>query len=348
MRRQVHAAGVRIAQHAREAIDVVDDSPTPPVYATVAAAVEKLGPVLDTIERHLQHLADRLDHPQATGAGPPGATAAQRDAETTIGTGRVPAELPVPAELHHAELAVLGACLVAPGVRRTALSILVPADFTTPQVAATWTALTALAARGDPIDFVLLAAAVARHDTTTGGVPGLAPAELFRLAERGDPGIGARAVQTVARACPAPGHGRRAAPARRRRGGPHPGRRAGHPGRAIKPSTRPGHRAPSARRGRDDARRGRDDAAAAAVGTRGGHTDQHRPHRPTPRQAGHVLCDHRPRPHSFQRTVTDDPHTRPPFPPLWSRTCRPAGWPRSAGCPGSARPSWRGSSPFSR
>ena len=81
VRRQVHAAGVRIAQHAREAIDVVDDSPTPPVYATVAAAVEKLGPVLDTIERHLQHLADRLDHPQATGAGPPGATAAQRDAE---------------------------------------------------------------------------------------------------------------------------------------------------------------------------------------------------------------------------------------------------------------------------
>ena len=67
-------------------------------------------------------------------------------------------------------------------------------------MAATWTALTALAARGDPIDFVLLAAAVARHATTTGGVPGLAPAELFRLAERGDPGIGARAVQTVARA----------------------------------------------------------------------------------------------------------------------------------------------------
>ena len=200
VRRQVHAAGVRIAQHAREAIDVVDDSPTPPVYATVAAAVEKLGPVLDTIERHLQHLADRLDHPQATGAGPPGATAAQRDADTTIGTGRVPAELPVPAELHHAELAVLGGCLVAPGLRRTALSILVPADFTTPRVAATWTALTALAARGDPIDFVLLAAAVARHATTTGGVPGLAPAELFRLAERGDPGIGARAVQTVARA----------------------------------------------------------------------------------------------------------------------------------------------------
>ena len=132
VRRQVHAAGVRIAQHAREAIDVVDDSPTPPVYATVAAAVEKLGPVLDTIERHLQHLADRLDHPQGTGAGPPGATAAQRDADTTIGTGRVPAELPVPAELHHAELAVLGGCLVAPGVRRTALSILVPADSSFP------------------------------------------------------------------------------------------------------------------------------------------------------------------------------------------------------------------------
>lgn len=206
VRRQVHAAGVRIAQHAREAIDVVDDSPTPPVYATVAAAMERLGPVLDTIERHLQHLADRLDHPQGTGAGPP-TNAAQRDAETTTGKGRLPAELrvpvelPVSAELHQAELAVLGACLVAPGVRRTALSILVPADFTTPQVAATWTALTALAARGEPVDFVLLAAAVARHATTTGGVRGLAPAELFRLAERGDPGIGARAVQTVARAC---------------------------------------------------------------------------------------------------------------------------------------------------
>ena len=348
MRRQVHAAGVRIAQHAREAIDVVDDSPTPPVYATVAAAVEKLGPVLDTIERHLQHLADRLDHPQATGAGPPGATAAQRDADTTIGTGRVPAELPVPAELHHAELAVLGACLVAPGLRRTALSILVPADFTTPQVAATWTALTALAARGDPIDFVLLAAAVARHDTTTGGVPGLAPAELFRLAERGDPGIGARAVQTVARACPAPGHGRRAAPARRRRGGPHPGRRAGHPGRAIKPSTRPGHRAPSARRGRDDARRGRDDAAAAAVGTRGGHTGQHR-----------HTDQHRGRPATFcaiigparTRSSAPSPMTRTP-----DRRSRPCGAGHVDQLDGPARRAararrgrpGRGSSPFSR
>jgi hypothetical protein len=197
VRRAVHAAGVRIEQHAREAIDVVDASPAPPVYATVAAAVEKLRPVLDTIERHLQHLADRLDHPQGTTAepAPPRPTAPPRDAraaETTIGTGRVPTEL------HHAELAVIGACLVAPGLRRTALSMLVAADFTMPR--ATWTALATLAARGDPVDFVLLAAAVARHGAVTGGVPGMTPAELFRVADRADRGDGNRALETVARA----------------------------------------------------------------------------------------------------------------------------------------------------
>jgi DnaB helicase-like protein len=95
VRRAVHDAGVHIAQHAREAIDVVDASPTPPVYATVAAAVARLRPVLATIERHLTHLADRLDHPQGTPAEPPPrATGSPGSATTTLGAGRAPAQQP--------------------------------------------------------------------------------------------------------------------------------------------------------------------------------------------------------------------------------------------------------------
>ena len=78
--------------------------------------------------------------------------------------------------------------------------MLTPDDFTTPRIAATWTALTTLAGRGEPVDFVLLAAAVQRHGTSRNGAQGMPPAELFRLAQRGDRGLGHRAVQTVARA----------------------------------------------------------------------------------------------------------------------------------------------------
>jgi hypothetical protein len=50
------------------------------------------------------------------------------------------------------------------------------------------------------VDFVLLAAAVQRQGTSGNGAQGMTPAELFRLAQRGDRGLGNRAVQTVARA----------------------------------------------------------------------------------------------------------------------------------------------------
>ena len=185
MRRQVHAAGVRIAS-TREAIDIIDEGPQPrpsppwpPPWRgwgrcwTPSSGTCGTSPPLSTTRSHRARppttAAQRTPRRSSARAGARGASPRRT---------RGPRRLSGRARLS-----------------RTALSI-GPPDFATPRVAATWTALTALAARGDPIDFVLLAAAVARRDaTTTGGVPGRAPAELFRLAERGDPGIGARAVR---------------------------------------------------------------------------------------------------------------------------------------------------------
>ena len=197
VRRQVHAAGVRLEQHAREAIVAVDGDPSLPGYEATASAIARLEPVLDTIERHLEHLNARLDRPAGGDAAPgpdPAATQRARSTAARRGDGQAPVDL------QRAELAVIGGCLAAPDLRRTALIMLTPDDFTTPRIAATWTALTTLAGRGEPVDFVLLAAAVQRHGTSGNGAQGMTPAELFRLAQRGDRGLGNRAVQTVARA----------------------------------------------------------------------------------------------------------------------------------------------------
>ena len=142
VRRQVHAAGVRLEQHAREAIVAVDADPSLPGYEATASAIARLEPVLDTIERHLEHLNARLDRPAGGDAAPgpdPAAAQRARSAAARGGDGQAPVDL------QRAELAVIGGCLAAPDVRRTALVMLTPDDFTTPRIAATWTALSTLA-----------------------------------------------------------------------------------------------------------------------------------------------------------------------------------------------------------
>ena len=119
--------------------------PRLPGYEATASAIARLEPVLDTIERHLEHL--KTTRPSCrrrrrTGSGPRGPQRA-RSTEARGGDGQAPVDL------QRAELAVIGGCLAAPDVRRTALVMLTPDDFTTPRIAATWTALTTLAGRGN-------------------------------------------------------------------------------------------------------------------------------------------------------------------------------------------------------
>src|SRR3954470_15349452 len=93
VRRQVHAAGVRLEQHAREAIVAVDGDPSLPGYEATASAIARLEPVLDTIERHLEHLNARLDRPAGGDAAPgPDPAAAQRARSTAA---RLPAGAPM-------------------------------------------------------------------------------------------------------------------------------------------------------------------------------------------------------------------------------------------------------------
>jgi replicative DNA helicase len=114
----------------------------------------------------------------------------------------LPLDLPAPspARLRHAEHALIGACLAQPGLRQIAQDRLRAEDFAQPEVAATWQVLADLASRGEPIDFVLLAAEIQRHGDHPDHGPGLEPRELATLARRADVVSGPRAASLVIRA----------------------------------------------------------------------------------------------------------------------------------------------------
>lgn len=114
----------------------------------------------------------------------------------------VPLDLPAPspARLRHAEQALIGACITQPELRALAQGRLRAEDFAQPDVAATWLVMSDLARRGEPIDFVLLAAAVQRYGDHPDHGPGIAPAQLATLSRRADVVSGTRAVSLVIRA----------------------------------------------------------------------------------------------------------------------------------------------------
>lgn len=75
-----------------------------------------------------------------------------------------------------------------------------PTDFTRPEAAATWLALTSLDAAGEPVDFVLLAARLHRYGSHPDYGPGIAPAQLATLSRRGDIAAGHHALTAVTHA----------------------------------------------------------------------------------------------------------------------------------------------------
>jgi replicative DNA helicase len=180
IRRQVLQAGARIDQWAgRLAQDrAATDLATAGLHRTIAALAERLAT-----------LSARAT--AATGAEGAQPGAAPHNSVATI------AAPPRPPGAAAQEQALLGACLSSGSVRREALHRLVAGDFTSPGAAATWSAIEDLAARGGPVDFVLVAAELERTVPLRG--PGLPPDQLMRLARLHVGPSGYRALQAVTR-----------------------------------------------------------------------------------------------------------------------------------------------------
>jgi replicative DNA helicase len=214
VRRQLQGAGIRMGQHAREA--VVRAAAEQPADATVTASAQRLEPVLKLIERQLNLLATRLPaaraaHPaqrvDATSSTPhPSAAPTARDTppdfdrSATSGRDQTAPELspvgaPTARELSQAECWVIGGCLVSANVRDMATSVLRAGDFTDPALAATWTAIATLHERGDSVDFVLVSAQLDRQTDAPVRLP---PSDLALFACRADYLTGCWGLQTVA------------------------------------------------------------------------------------------------------------------------------------------------------
>jgi replicative DNA helicase len=206
IRRQVSAVGARIAQVARVIPARRSDDAAAGVQALTGQAAGRLA----ELQRYLIAAAGPSSA-IATALAParPGSTTttavapvvAVVDNAVWSGTTAVPLEIPTVGELQRAEVALLGACAVNPSVRTAALESLEAGDFTREDAATTWSALRALAQRGDPIDIVLLAAETEVIGASAGQEPGLSAAQLLHNAQRyGDPANGHHVLDTVARA----------------------------------------------------------------------------------------------------------------------------------------------------
>jgi replicative DNA helicase len=213
IRRQVLQAGAHIehtalgyaddaGDHALEALDRVLDATT----TRLAALTRRLGEsteFMSAISAALNSSSLRATH-GAERTTPP--TADVLNASTTPTTtahdlSALNLDLPTPslARLRYAEKALIGGCITEPWLREIAQHRLRPEDFTQPEVAATWLVLTDLVERGEPIDFVLVAAEQQRRGEHPDFGPGLEPLQLRILSMRADVVSGSRAISEVIR-----------------------------------------------------------------------------------------------------------------------------------------------------
>lgn len=197
IRRHVEAAGTRIDQYARYISG--QDS---------ARAAEGLTPVLAEVEARLRELTDRLG---STGSSMRSAIAAAMGPTAledpipgpalTDELGASPTRVALtPEQLRRAEYTLVGACVVSSQMRQVVGDRVLAEDFTAPEAAATWQAIRGLQRRGEPVDFVLVAAEVERQGELPEFGRGLDPDELFRLRQRFDLVPAYQALETVVHA----------------------------------------------------------------------------------------------------------------------------------------------------
>jgi len=167
IRRHVNVAGSRIEQSGEQKTD---------------RAGTDLGSALDAVHRalaqaraHLGALQQRLD--AAALPGPLTGMARPASAASPAATNQ---------RTTRAEYELIGACITHPLIREQAQQQLRADDFATPEVAATWSALTSLSTEVGTVDAVLLASYVQRLGEHPEYGPGIRPRDLAELARRSD------------------------------------------------------------------------------------------------------------------------------------------------------------------
>lgn len=127
------------------------------------------------------------DHGDASAADVPqdAAGSGSTDRAAAIpSSGAAAPPAPTPNQLRRAEYTLIGACLVSSDVRQLTEGRLRVGDFVTPEIVATWQAISTVQQRREPVDFVLVAAEVERQGDLPGIGRGLAPEQLAQLVGR--------------------------------------------------------------------------------------------------------------------------------------------------------------------
>jgi replicative DNA helicase len=197
IRRRVEELGTRIDQHARHIAG--QDS---------ASAAETLAGVLADVHARLRQLTGRLDEAHQGRSGitsvlnprtPPHAAGRGRH-QDGHDPGPSRAAAPDPRDLRRAELTLIGASMMSPGVRELVEGRLQARDFATPEIAATWEAVRSLRWQQLPVDVVFVAAEVERLGELPDIGRGLEPDQLLRLVQRFEhvaPVVAYKAMETV-------------------------------------------------------------------------------------------------------------------------------------------------------
>lgn len=178
IRRQVLAMGTRLAQ--------ITDPPEASTAADLNAALAQV----------LTHTTIRLDE-LTRALIESGAESGTASASTPPTVTRHHYPSLIAAQAARAEYTLLGACLTLPRHRELATNRLRPADFSQPDVAASWAALAFLQHHGQPIDFVLLGAQQQRQGAHPEYGSGIDPAQLLALSRLSDPASGWHALALV-------------------------------------------------------------------------------------------------------------------------------------------------------
>lgn len=196
IRRQVRAAGARIDQCARHTAGAQSDD-----------AAELLAPVLAEVQQRLQGLTGRragVSGPAASieaALSPQQPSGRRADREASVWSVGGRAE-PSERALRRAEYTLIGACMVSPEVLEMVAARLQATDFQEREIGATWTAISTLHRRGEPVDFVLVAAEVEQQGKLDRLGRGLSAEQLAHVMGRLKPTRVAAypAMETVVRA----------------------------------------------------------------------------------------------------------------------------------------------------
>ncbi|MCF7547220.1 DnaB-like helicase N-terminal domain-containing protein [Pseudonocardia sp. WMMC193] len=188
VRRRVIAAGSRIQQQTRHAVERDADAAADTVAPLLRASLARLDELATRISSASgSRILEDLSPTSVTGKG------SYQGADAGIARERL-----TPRVIAQAEQNLIGSCLVSAELRDHVAGRLLPEDFTSKEAAGTWQVVADLAQRGEPVDYVLVALESERLGPE--GRATYQPSELARITRRTDVASGYRAADVVLRA----------------------------------------------------------------------------------------------------------------------------------------------------